>query len=94
VRYLEDGDGLLVWGTGSGSPRDPEWFCNLRSAEYADLQVGATTFRARPRELTGAERDAVWSDVVLGQAPEVEKYARRAGRTIPVAVLLPVGEEG
>jgi hypothetical protein len=26
---------------------------------------------------------------VLAQAPEVEKYARRAGRTIPVALLQP-----
>jgi hypothetical protein len=32
----------------------------------------------------------VWRDVVLAQAPEVEKYARKAGRTIPVAVLEPV----
>jgi len=44
----------------------------------------------RPRELLGEERDAAWKGVVLAQAPEVEKYARRAGRTIPVALLQPV----
>jgi hypothetical protein len=27
---------------------------------------------------------------VLAQAPEVEKHARKAGRTIPVALLQPV----
>ena len=26
VRYLESPEGLVVWGTGSGSPRDPDWF--------------------------------------------------------------------
>ena len=42
------------------------------------------------RELVGAERDAAWTDVVLARAPEVERYARRAGRVIPVAVLSPL----
>ena len=90
VRYLESADGFVVWGSGSGSPSDPDWFRNLRHATVADVQVRAQRLRARPRELVGPERDAMWSDVVLAQAPEVEKYARRAGRTIPVAVLEPV----
>jgi hypothetical protein len=29
----------------------------------------------------------MWRDVILVSAPEVEKFARKAGRTIPVAVL-------
>ncbi|HEX6514829.1 MAG TPA: nitroreductase/quinone reductase family protein [Nocardioidaceae bacterium] len=87
VRYLETPDGYLVWGTGAGSPQDPDWFRNLRKAETAEVQVGAERFRVRPRELEGEERDAVWRDVVLAQIPAVAKYARRAGRTIPVAVL-------
>ena len=89
VRYLETEDGFVVWGTGSGSPRDPDWFENLRRADVADVQVRAERMRARPRELVGDERDAAWGDLVLAQAPEVEKYARRAGRVIPVAVLVP-----
>lgn len=44
----------------------------------------------RPRELVGGERDAMWNNVALTQAPEIAKDARRAGRTIPVAVLEPV----
>ncbi len=89
VRYLRTEDGLVVWGTGSGSPRDPDWFRNLRHAPYADVQVRARHFRVRPRELLGAERDTTWREVVLTQAPQVQRYARRAGRTIPVAVLVP-----
>jgi hypothetical protein len=41
-------------------------------------------------ELTGAERDRVWRDVVLAQAPGVARYERKAGRVIPVARLTPV----
>jgi len=87
VRFLETPDGLVVWGTGSGSPRDPDWFENLRAADVADVQVRSDRFQARPRVLVGAPRDSVWQDTILAQAPEVEKYARKAGRTIPVAVL-------
>jgi hypothetical protein len=61
----------------------------LRAASAADVQVAARRFQVRPRELLGAERDAMWNDVVLVQVPDVEKYARRAGRTIPVAILEP-----
>ena len=40
-------------------------------------------------ELTGAERDRVWRDVVLARAPGVARYALKAGRVIPVAYLRP-----
>ena len=89
VRFLETADGLLVWGTGSGSPRDPDWFQNLRAAGRADVQVRGDRFEVVGRELEGAERDAAWRDTVLAEAPEVERYARKAGRTIPVALLQP-----
>lgn len=87
VRFLDTDGGFLVWGTGAGSRTDPDWFRNLRAADVADVQVGAQRLRVRPRELTGAERDSVWEDVVLAQLPDVQRYARKAGRTIPVAVL-------
>ena len=87
VRYLERPEGLVVWGTGSGSRRDPDWFQNLRAVTTARVQVRAQEYDVRPRELLGDERDAMWRDVILVEAPEVEKYARKAGRTIPVAVL-------
>jgi hypothetical protein len=81
----------MVWGTGSGSKTDPDWFRNLRKVDVADVQVMAQRMRARPRELHGIDRDTAWNTVILAQAPEVEKYAHRAGRTIPVAILEPIG---
>jgi deazaflavin-dependent oxidoreductase (nitroreductase family) len=92
VRYLDHAGGFLVWGTGSGSRQDPDWFRNLRAADEAEVQVMSRHVHVRPRELLGAERDAAWNDVVLATVPAVAKYARRAGRTIPVALLDPVEE--
>jgi len=90
VRYLDRDGAMVVWGTGSGSKQDPDWFRNLRAVEVADVQVMARQFKARRRELLAEERDAVWKDLILTEAPEVEKYARRAGRVIPVALLEPL----
>jgi deazaflavin-dependent oxidoreductase (nitroreductase family) len=87
VRYLDTAEGFVVWGTASGARQDPDWFRNLRRVQTAEVQVRDKRLRVRPRELVGDERDAMWNGVVLARAPEVAKYARRAGRIIPVAVL-------
>ena len=89
VRALRRPDGYLVWGSGSGSRQDPDWFKNLRAAGETDLQVLAERMRASARELHGAERDEVWKGVILRALPGVAKYERKAGRTIPVALLSP-----
>ena len=90
VRYLETPAGLVVWATGSGSRRDPDWMQNLRQSETSQVRVREREFAVRPRELEGEARDAMWRDTILAEAPEVAKYAQKAGRTIPVAVLEPV----
>lgn len=90
VRYLDVVGRLVVWGTGAGSPRDPDWFMNLRAADTTDVQIGAEHVKMRPRELVGDERDAMWEGTILVHAPEVVRYARKAGRPIPVAVLEPL----
>ena len=87
MRYLETADGLLVWGTGSGSPQDPDWFRNLRAVHITDVQIGAAHVQMRARELTGAERSRVWTDVILRADPRIGRYAVKAHRTIPVALL-------
>jgi deazaflavin-dependent oxidoreductase (nitroreductase family) len=89
VRYLETPAGFVVWGTGSGSRRDPDWFQNLRRVSTAQVQVRDRQFSVRPHELHGEERDAMWRDAILAEAPEVSRFAHKAGRTIPVAVLEP-----
>jgi deazaflavin-dependent oxidoreductase (nitroreductase family) len=89
VRAIRSGDGYLVWGSANGRPQDPDWFRNLRHAGRATLQDGADVHEVVAVELTGAERDEVWRGTVVAMLPGVEKYARKAGRTIPVALLTP-----
>lgn len=90
VQYLESPAGLVVWGTGAGSRRDPDWFQNLRQAPTVQVQLQDRQFPARPRELLGDERDAMWRDTIVARVPTVMRYAQKAGRTIPVAVLEPM----
>ena len=87
MSYVETPDGLLVWGSASGAPSDPDWFRNLRASERAEIQVGDLVKTVAPRELLGAEREAAWR-IVLARRPGVARYERKAGRTIPVAVLV------
>ena len=89
MAYLETDDGLLVWGTASGAPRDPDWFRNLRAATAGEVQIGARRVAVIPRELLGAERDAAWA-TILARRPGVARYERKAGRVIPVALLVTV----
>jgi len=78
VRHLNTAEGSVVWGSGSGSPHDPDWFRNLRKAKVADVQVRSKRIQVRPRELLGGERGAMWNIVVLTQAPEIAKYAAKS----------------
>ena len=92
VRAIRRPEGFVVWGTASGSPREPDWFRNLRAAGETELQVGSQSRHAAARELVGDERDDAWDRIILGTLPGVAKYARKAGRTIPVALLTPLGQ--
>ncbi len=90
VAFLEHDGGYVVWGTGSGARHDPQWFRNLRAAPQTQVQVLDRRFAATVHEYVDAERDAVWTDVVTKRVPGVRRYAAKAGRTIPVALLRPV----
>ena len=90
LRYLATTDGFLVWGTASGAPHDPDWFRNLRATATAEVQLDSRHLQVRTRELTGKERDAAWTNVILPAAPTLTRYATKANRTIPVALLTPI----
>jgi deazaflavin-dependent oxidoreductase (nitroreductase family) len=55
-----------------------------------DVQVEAKRFKARARTATGAERAALWKQMV-GVYPPYQEYQRRTQREIPVVVLEPLG---
>ena len=78
VRYLDHGGGYLVWGTGSGSRTDPDWFRNLRRADLVTIEIGTRAETVTPTELRGEDRERVWREVILTQVPGVAKYEVKA----------------
>jgi deazaflavin-dependent oxidoreductase (nitroreductase family) len=84
------GGRYLVAATGGGAPREPDWFRNLRVALRADLQIKDVHLPVNVRVVEGVERDRLWREVLLPEAPWRAAYERASGRVIPVAVLTPV----
>lgn len=82
-------EGFLVVGTASGSPQDPQWFRNLRAARQASIQIGSQQFDVDVRIAGSTEREALWREAVLVHAPRRHRYAEKARRTIPIAILIP-----
>lgn len=89
VVTLPHGDGWLVSGSAGGAQREPQWFRNLRRSPEATLERGAESLCVAVRILEGAERDTVWNEAVLPQAPFFAHYERKARRYIPLAELTP-----
>lgn len=93
VAYFDVGDGYLVCGTGGGMAPEPQWFRNLRRADRARIQIGATTLPVTVHVLDRAERDRALNDVVLSRAPFFTKYEERSGRVVPIALLTPADSQ-
>ena len=91
VGYFEHEGGYLVVGSAGGLPNDPQWFRNLRAAAEAEVQVGRRVTRVTIRELKAEERDVAWREVVLVKCPPFGKYETKTTRTMPIALLTPVG---
>ncbi|NUT95662.1 MAG: nitroreductase family deazaflavin-dependent oxidoreductase [Saccharothrix sp.] len=90
VTYLRHDGGLLVAALGTGGGKSqPDWFGNVRAADVVRLRVGDDVLDARPRVLGRTERDRVWQDVVLAEAPFFADYEAKSGRVIPLVSFTP-----
>jgi deazaflavin-dependent oxidoreductase (nitroreductase family) len=89
VGYVRHDGGYLVAGTAGGSTVEPQWFGNLRAAQRVALQIGGTHQQASCRIVGDEERDRLWPDVVVAQAPIFGPYEKRCARPIPLAALTP-----
>ena len=62
---------------------------NLRATAHAEIQIRSTQTHVDVRVAENGERDALWNEVILAQAPWRQRYEKKAARIIPVAILLP-----
>ena len=89
--YGEAGDSYVVIASKGGLPNHPIWYLNLEANPSCELMVGPKPVSARARVAEGEERERLWKQMAA-MYPPYNEYQERAGeRTIPVAVLDPVG---
>jgi len=84
--YGRAGDSYVVIASKGGAPQHPAWYLNLEANPEVEVQVKAERFRARARTASGAERAALWQQLVEIYHP-YEKYQAATSREIPVVVL-------
>ena len=86
---LPDGERLVVIASNFGRDHHPAWYHNLRAHPLATVTVDGRETAVRAVEVTGAERDRLWT-AALRVYPAWAAYARRAApRRVPVLVLIP-----
>jgi deazaflavin-dependent oxidoreductase (nitroreductase family) len=91
VMYLpsdDDKDVMYIFATKQGAPDNPSWYYNLVNAGTADVEVGTDKFPVSVSEVTGTERERVYTEQAL-RYQNFGEYAQRTSgvRTIPVLAL-------
>ena len=84
--YFPDGDRFLIIASAAGSPRNPDWYHNLKAHPEVTVEVGTETIPVVVEELPPAERDEKWAQITA-VAPGFAEYQKQTSRTIPVLAL-------
>ncbi len=87
--YGKTDTGYCVIASKGGAPAHPAWYMNLDADAGVHVQVAADKFNATARVAEGAEREALWTQMVAIYAPYTD-YQAATERKIPVVVLEPV----
>lgn len=83
-----DPDVIHVFASKAGAPTHPGWYFNLTEAGRGSVEVGTETYDVTVRELTGAERDAVYAAQATDYPGFADYEAKAEGhRVIPVLAL-------
>jgi deazaflavin-dependent oxidoreductase (nitroreductase family) len=84
--YFPDGDRLLVIASAAGSPKNPDWYHNLRAHPRVPVEVGTETFLVDVEELPRDQRDEKWA-AITAVMPGFADYQAKISRVIPVLAL-------
>jgi len=84
--YGKIGRDYVVVASKGGAPAHPAWYLNLSANPQVQVQVEAQHFLVNARTANGAERAALWEQMVEIYPPYTD-YQRRTEREIPVVVL-------
>jgi deazaflavin-dependent oxidoreductase (nitroreductase family) len=84
--YFTDGDRMLIVASAAGSPKNPDWYHNLKARPKVDVEVGAETFPVVVEELQADERAQKWAGITAAM-PGFAEYQEKTSRVIPVLAL-------
>jgi deazaflavin-dependent oxidoreductase (nitroreductase family) len=90
LAYQADDGRYVIFASKGGAPANPAWYHNLMANPDTTIEVGTETLPVRATEATGEERERLFRAQVE-RIPVFGEYEQRAGRTIPVIVLTPLG---
>ncbi|HEX6818028.1 MAG TPA: nitroreductase family deazaflavin-dependent oxidoreductase [Ktedonobacterales bacterium] len=88
VMYLREGDRLFVFASKGGAPTSPDWYHNVLAQPEVTVEIGAQTYNAVAKPVTGAERDAIYARWEK-RYPQFREYREKTTRVIPVIELRP-----
>ncbi|MDA4107797.1 nitroreductase family deazaflavin-dependent oxidoreductase [Mycolicibacterium holsaticum] len=84
----DDPDTIYVFASKAGAPTHPAWYYNLTAAGTAQVEVGTDTYTVGVTEISGADRDRIYSEQARRYPGFAEYEQKTAGiRTIPVLAL-------
>jgi deazaflavin-dependent oxidoreductase (nitroreductase family) len=84
--YPVEPEGVLVLASNNGQPKAPGWYHNLKAHPDIQIRLGRDLRHVRAEELSPERRAEVWP-AMLKQNRQIETYARKAGRVLPVMLL-------
>jgi deazaflavin-dependent oxidoreductase (nitroreductase family) len=81
--FPQEDERMVIVASNEGALRNPAWYHNLMANPRTDVEVGAETFSVVVTEITGEERDAVWTGI-LAMVPSLAEFQKMTSRTIPL----------
>jgi deazaflavin-dependent oxidoreductase (nitroreductase family) len=90
LQFFPDGEAMLLAAANDGGAPLPGWYWNLTAEPAARVEVSGRSIAVRAEVLRGEAAAAGWARV-LARDSSYERYARAAGRSIPIVRLVPVG---
>jgi len=89
VGYFAQDDGsMVIVASKAGLPTNPDWYHNLKANPKFEVEVGTATIPVVAEEITGAEREAKWAEIVA-RAPGFGEYQTTTTGVIPLVRLTP-----
>jgi len=87
VAYTSLPDGrVVIAASNGGSPTHPAWYHNLMAHPTIQVELGTETFTALAKEVTGAARAELWTELIAG-TPALGEFQAKTTRQIPLLTL-------